>query len=463
MKKVLIANRGEIALRIIRTCKEMGLETVVVYSTADRNSLPVLLADEAICIGTAQVLDSYINIPRIFAACEISSADAIHPGYGFLAENQHFAKMCEKAGITFIGPSSSNIKKLGDKVEAKKIAQKAGAPTVPGNASAPANVSQALAEAKDLGFPVVLKAVAGGGGKGIRFCYEEEEFVRLFAFAKNEAEKSFGDGRIYLEKLIVDPRHIEVQILADRFGQVIHLGERDCSTQRRRQKLIEESPSPILTTQQRAKVTEAAVKLCKEAGYDSVGTVEFLLDRDGNFYFMEVNTRIQVEHCVTEMVTGIDLIEEQIRVARGEKLRYRQSDINCTGHAIEFRINAEDPANNFSPCPGSIEYYSAPGGRNIRIDSHCYTGCTIPPYYDSMIAKLIVYGKNRNDAIERGKRALSEFLIGDIKTTIPFHQKMLTFEPFLTGELSINMIDQLMDQGKLQFHAVVSTQDELSP
>lgn len=451
MKKVLIANRGEIALRIIRTCKEMGIATVVVYSTADRHSLPVLLADEAICIGEAPAVDSYLNIPRIFAACEVSSADAIHPGYGFLAENSEFARMCERAGITFIGPSSSLIRSLGDKVEAKRLAIASRVPTVPGKIQFLADDESALQEARILGFPLVLKAVSGGGGKGIRFCYEEKEFLRLYHFARLEAEKSFGDGRIYLEKLIESPRHVEVQILADQHGCVLHLGERDCTIQRRRQKLIEESPSPILSPRLRAQILDAAVRLCKHAGYHSLGTVEFLVDREENFYFMEVNTRIQVEHCVTEMVTGLDLVQEQIRIALGERLTYRQQDIVFSGHAIEFRINAENPAEQFAPSPGPLDYYLPPGGRGVRVDSHCYSGYQIPPYYDSMIAKLIVYGATREEAILRGQRALSEFLIGEIKTTIPFHKKMLTFPPFLRAEASIQLIDEWMESGQLQF------------
>jgi acetyl-CoA carboxylase biotin carboxylase subunit len=449
MKRVLIANRGEIAVRIIRACRDLGLETVAVYSTADKDSLHVLLADQSICIGPGPALESYINIPRILSAIEVSGADAVHPGYGFLSENADFARHCEKAGITFIGPSSDAIDCLGNKVEAKKIATEAKAPVVPGRIHAFFEPSEALDEARNIGYPVVLKARSGGGGKGIHILFDETGFVEKFYQAQQEAKKSFGDEALYVEKFIENPRHIEVQILADHYGTVLHLFERDCTTQRRRQKLIEEAPSPALTPQERNYVTQAAVRLCKKAGYNSVGTVEFLFDQSRTFYFMEVNTRIQVEHCVTEELTGVDLIKEQIKVAGGHKLTLAQEDIEMRGAVIEFRINAEDPCRNFLPSPGKMEIFQPPLGPNIRMDTHSFAGYTIPPYYDSMIAKLIVKGKDREEALIVAKRALKEFFVAPNKTTIPFHQLLIENEEFIKNKLTINTIDRWIEEGIL--------------
>jgi acetyl-CoA carboxylase biotin carboxylase subunit len=441
MKKVLIANRGEIAVRIIRACKDLGLETVAIYSQADAECLHVLHADEAICIGEAPSPKSYLKIPHIIAACEITGADAIHPGYGFLSENAKFASICESSGLTFIGPTSNAIGALGDKVQAKEIAKKVGCPVIPGSEGVIQTVDHGVEIANKIGYPVFIKASAGGGGKGIRIAYDEEDFKRKFHQAKTEAEVSFNNGDVYLEKMIENPRHIEIQLLADRYGHCIYLGERDCSIQRRRQKLIEETPSPILSSELRKKIGEAAVAIAKEANYHTVGTVEFLLDSDKNFYFMEVNTRIQVEHTITEEVTGVDLIVEQIKMAQGEKLTLEQKDVQIKGCAMQFRINAENPSNHFAPCPGTLEYYIAPGGPHVRVDSACYSGYKIPPNYDSMIAKLIVKGDNREQVIARAKRALKEFHIGNVFTTIPFHLNMLCNETFLSKEYSLLFID----------------------
>ena len=450
MKRVLIANRGEIAVRIIRACRDLGLETVAVYSTADKDALHVLLSDQAVCIGPGPAPESYINIPRILSAIEISGADAVHPGYGFLSENADFARQCEKGGITFIGPSSEAIDRLGNKVEAKKIATEAKAPVVPGRIEAFFEPVEALQEARNIGYPVVLKARSGGGGKGIHILFDENQFSEKFYQAQQEAKKSFGDDALYVEKFIQNPRHIEVQILADHHGNVLHLFERDCTTQRRRQKLIEEAPSPVLTPQERNYVTQAAVRLCKRAGYNSVGTVEFLFDQTRTFYFMEVNTRIQVEHCVTEELTGIDLIKEQIKVACGHKLSMVQDDIEMRGTVIEFRINAEDPMKNFLPSPGKMEVFQPPLGPNIRMDTHSFAGYTIPPYYDSMIAKLIVKGKNREEALTVAKRALREFFVAPNKTTISFHQFLIENEEFIENRLTINTIDRWIEEGLLK-------------
>lgn len=447
MQKVLIANRGEIAVRIIRACYDLGLQTVAVYSQADAEALHVLHADEAICIGEAPSHKSYLKIPNILSACEITGADAIHPGYGFLSENANFASICESCGLNFIGPSSQAIALLGDKAKAKATAKKAGCPVIPGSDGVIVDSKLALSEAKKIGFPVFIKAVAGGGGKGIRIAMSEDEFPKQFTAARAEAEVSFGNPDVYLEKMIVNPRHIEVQVLGDKYGNYIHLAERDCTTQRRRQKLIEEAPSPVLTAKMREQIGEAAVSVVKAANYWSAGTVEFLLDENRNFYFMEVNTRIQVEHTVTEELTGIDLVAEQIRVARGEKLRYKQKDIHFKGHVIQFRINAENPSHNFAPSPGKLEYYLPPGGPHIRVDSSCYSGYTIPPNYDSMIAKLIVRGKDRSEAIAIGKRALREFHIGGVHSTIPFHLYMLEDPQFLTANFDLTYIDKLIASG----------------
>lgn len=447
MQKVLIANRGEIAVRIIRACHDMGLQTVAVYSQADAESLHVLHANEAICIGEAPSHKSYLKIPNILSACEISGADALHPGYGFLSENANFASICESCGLNFIGPSPASIQLLGDKAKAKSTAKRAGCPVIPGSEGVIIELKQGLQEAKKLGFPIFIKAVAGGGGKGIRIAYDEHEFAKLFVAARTEAEASFGNPDVYLEKMIHNPRHIEVQILADKHGNYIHLGERDCTIQRRRQKLIEESPSPVLTPKLRQKIGQAAVSVVKEANYFSAGTVEFLLDNNQNFYFMEVNTRIQVEHTVTEELTGVDLIREQLSVAQGHKLSYEQKDIEFKGHIIQFRINAENPSHNFSPSPGRLEYYLPPGGPHVRVDSACYSGYQIPPNYDSMIAKLIVSGKNREEAMNIGRRALSEFHIGGVHSTIPFHLYMLQDENFRKGEYDLTYIDKLISEG----------------
>ncbi len=449
MKKVLIANRGEIAVRIIRACHDLGLQTVAVYSEADAEALHVLHADEAICIGKAPAAQSYLKIPNILSACEITGADAIHPGYGFLSENHNFASICESCGLEFIGPSHGIIARLGDKAQAKAVAKRAGCPVIPGSNGVVGTIEEALEEVKKMDYPVFIKAVAGGGGKGIRIAYSEENFKKQFAAARAEAEVSFGNPDVYLEKMIMTPRHIEVQVVGDKFGNYVHLGERDCTIQRRRQKLIEEAPSPFLTPRLRKKIGQAAISVVKEVGYNSVGTVEFLLDKDNKFYFMEVNTRIQVEHTVSEELTGIDLVKEQLSIAMGNKLQFRQREIAFEGHTIQFRVNAENPSNQFAPSPGQLEYYLPPGGPHVRVDSACYSGYKIPPNYDSMIAKLIVSGKDRNEAIMIGKRALKEFHIGGVHSTIPFHQYMLEDDNFLEGTYDLGYIDNLMSEGCL--------------
>ncbi len=447
MQKVLIANRGEIAVRIIRACHDLGLQTVAVYSEADAEALHVLHADEAICIGEAPSLKSYLKIPHLLSACEITGADAIHPGYGFLSENANFASICESCGLNFIGPSPQTIALLGDKARAKATAKLAGCPVIAGSDGVISDQKQALQEIKKIGYPVFIKAVAGGGGKGIRIAYHEEEFIKQFAAARAEAEANFNNPDVYLEKMIVNPRHIEVQILGDKSGNYIHLGERDCTIQRRRQKLIEEAPSPVLTPKLRQKIGQAAIDVVKSANYFSAGTVEFLLDQDHNFYFMEVNTRIQVEHTVTEELTGIDLVVEQLRIAQGKKLSHKQSDVQFTGHIFQFRINAENPAHGFAPSPGRLEYYLPPGGPHIRVDSACYSGYVIPPHYDSMIAKLIVKGKDREEAIAIAKRALREFHIGGVYSTIPFHLHLLEDKNFLELNYDLLYIDNLIKEG----------------
>lgn len=447
IQKVLIANRGEIAVRVIRACQEMGIQTVAVYSQADAEALHVLHADEAICIGEAPSAKSYLKIPNILSACEITGADAIHPGYGFLSENANFASICESCGLNFIGPSPAAITLLGDKAKAKATAKSAGCPVIPGSDGVVPDLKHGLAEAKKLGFPIFIKAVAGGGGKGIRIAYNEAEFAKLFLAARAEAEASFGNPDVYLEKMILNPRHVEVQVLGDKHGNYIHLGERDCTIQRRRQKLIEEAPSPVLSPKLREKIGQAAVSVVKKAKYFSAGTVEFLLDNKQNFYFMEVNTRIQVEHTVTEELTGIDLVREQLRIAMGHKLQYDQKSVGFKGHVIQFRINAENPAQNFAPSPGRLEYYLPPGGPHVRIDSACYSGYQIPPNYDSMIAKLIVRGKDREEAIAIGKRALGEFHIGGVHSTIPFHIFMLNDKNFHKTTYDLTYIDKLVEEG----------------
>lgn len=447
MKKVLIANRGEIAVRIIRACHDLGLQTVAVYSQADAEALHVLHADEAICIGEPPSNKSYLKIPNILSACEITGADAIHPGYGFLSENSNFASICESCGLEFIGPSPESIALLGDKSKAKATAKAAGCPVIPGSEGIVTDFDHAMEEIKKIGYPVFIKAVAGGGGKGIRIAHNEEEFKKHFIAARTEAEASFGNPDVYLEKMIFNPRHVEVQVLADKFGNYLHLGERDCTIQRRRQKLIEETPSPVVSPELRKKMGEAAIEVVKKAKYHSAGTVEFLLDKDHNFYFMEVNTRVQVEHTVTEELTGIDIVKEQILIAMGKKLEFKQKDIEFKGHIFQFRINAENPATNFSPSPGRLEYYLPPGGPHVRVDSACYSGYKIPPNYDSMIAKLIVTGKDRNEAVNIARRALREFHIGGVHSTIPFHIYMLQDQKFLSNEYDLAYVDTLMANG----------------
>ena len=450
--KILIANRGEIALRIIRACHEMGIRTVAVYSQADRNSLHVRFADEAICIGQSSSSSSYLNIPAIISAAEITDVEAIHPGYGFLAENAHFAEICESCKITFIGPTPENMRLMGDKMAARTTMQKAGLPIVPGSRAVIKDKEEALKTAKSIGYPVIIKAAAGGGGKGMRICHNDLTLVSSLLTAQTEAEANFGNSSVYIEKYIERPRHIEVQIIADRSGHIVQLGERDCSIQRRHQKLLEESPSPVVDSKMRRKLGELVLKGMKSIGYVSCGTIEFLLDeKTGNFYFMEMNTRIQVEHPVTEMVTGIDLIKEQIKVASGEKLKFSQEDIQIRGSAIECRINAEDPDNNFMPSPGKIESLILPGGPNVRLDTHIYAGYEVPSYYDSLLAKLIVRGNNRNEAIKTMRRALSEFHIGPIKTTIPFHLKLMDNPLFKKGDISTHFVqDLLANEGKTE-------------
>jgi acetyl-CoA carboxylase biotin carboxylase subunit len=446
--KILIANRGEIALRILRTCEEMGIATVAVHSTIDRHALHVQLADEAVCIGESPSSKSYLNIPNIIAAALTRNATAIHPGYGFLAENARFAEICADHQISFIGPTPEAIRAMGDKSTAKETMQRANVPTVPGSEGLLMSEREALIIAQKIGYPVMIKATAGGGGRGMRFVADESELPRLFQAAQGEAEAAFGNSGVYLEKFVVRPRHIEFQILADSYGNVIHLGERDCSIQRRHQKLLEEAPSPVLSPELREKMGTAAVMAAKSINYVGAGTVEFLLDASGAFYFMEMNTRIQVEHPVTEMITGLDLIAEQIRIAQGEKLQLTQDQVILKGHAIECRINAEDPDRNFRPQPGRISGYLPPGGPGVRMDSHVYTDYEIPPYYDSLIGKLIVWAPNRDAAIKRMKRALRECAITGVPTTIGFHQKILETPAFLEGEVYTNFVEQMMLSAK---------------
>ncbi len=439
-KRILIANRGEIAVRIIRTCRKLGVETVAIFSEADRNSLHVRLADAAVCIGPAESAKSYLHIPSVISAAEIADVDAIHPGFGFLSENSHFAEICRSLDIAFIGPSSEAMNKMSDKAFARELAKSSGVPILPGSEGKVPNVEEALRIAHTIGYPVIIKASAGGGGRGIRIAHNDASLRTGIQQASAEAEAAFGDGSFYIEKFLENPRHVEVQIVADEHGNVIHLGERDCTIQRRHQKLLEESPSPVVDKSTRKAMGEAAVNLAKACGYTNVGTIEFLY-QNKEFYFMEMNTRIQVEHPVTEMVTGLDLVEEQLRIASNEKLRWRQKDITFNGHVIEFRINAEDPERNFSPFPGQIDLFVPPYGDGVRVDTFAYSGYRIPPNYDSMIAKLIVKGKDRADAIAMGQRALSEFLIDGIKTTTQFHRKLLGNVNFVNNEYDINYID----------------------
>lgn len=445
--KILIANRGEIALRIIRTCQEMGIRTVAVYSTADQNSLHVQLADEAVCVGDAPVAKSYLNIPNIISAALTRGATAIHPGYGFLAENAKFAEICADHNLVFIGPSPEAMRKMADKATARETMQAVGVPTVPGSRGLITSEEEAVKLAEKIGYPVIIKATAGGGGRGMRVAKDAQELLKMLRTAQGEAQAAFGNGGVYLEKFIERPRHVEFQILADSQGNVVHLYERDCSIQRRHQKLLEEAPSPALTTALRSRMGAAAVKAAKVVNYVGAGTVEFLLDKNGQFYFIEMNTRIQVEHPVTEMVTGLDLIAEQIRIAQGQPLTFRQKDVELRGHAIECRINAEDPKQQFRPCAGTISAYLPPGGPGVRMDSHIYTDYTIPPYYDSLLGKLIVWGPNRAAAIRRMQRALGECAITGVPTTIPFHQQILRHEAFLRGEVYTDFIAQHLMPG----------------
>ncbi|HEY4416888.1 MAG TPA: acetyl-CoA carboxylase biotin carboxylase subunit [Verrucomicrobiae bacterium] len=446
-EKVLVANRGEIAVRIIRACKELNIRTVAVYSEIDANSMHVQMADEAICIGKAPSSESYLRIDRIISAAEIADVDAIHPGYGFLSENAHFAEICESCNIRFIGPSPHAMKALEDKAVSRALAKKAGVETPPGSEGIVENEKDALAIAKKIGYPVMIKAVAGGGGRGMRIAHNDISLVKGYHTARTEAEKAFGNSGVYIEKFIENPHHIEIQILGDNKGKIIHLGERDCSVQRRNQKLIEESPSPLLENKFRKlrdKIGKAAVRIAEAARYTNAGTVEFIVDDHGNYYFLEVNKRIQVEHPVTEEVTGIDLVKAQIEIAMGEPLKISQGDITFKGHSIECRINAEDPFDDFRPSPGRIEMYYQPGGRGVRVETHAYAGYTIPPTYDSMIGKLIVTGKDRRDAIDRMNRALSEYLITGVKTTISFQQAIMQDPNFRRGVYSTNFVEQLL-------------------
>lgn len=442
IKKLLIANRGEIAVRIIRACKELGIETVAVYSEADKDALHVQMADEAFCIGPKASKDSYLNVTNIVSVAKLTGTDAIHPGYGFLAENADFAELCEEVNVTFVGPSADAISKMGTKDVARETMKQAGVPIVPGSQGIIENVEEAVSLANEIGYPVIIKATAGGGGKGIRVARTEEELINGIKITQQEAATAFGNPGVYIEKYIEDFRHVEIQVLADNYGNTIHLGERDCSIQRRLQKLLEESPSPALDSEIREQMGEAAVKAAKAVGYTGAGTVEFIYDyREQRYYFMEMNTRIQVEHPVTEMVTGTDLIKEQIRVASGMELSLKQEDVVFEGWAIECRINAENPSKNFMPSPGEIKMYLPPGGLGVRVDSAAYPGYTIPPYYDSMIAKVITYGKTRDEAVARMKRALSEFVIEGIETTIPFHIKLLEHETFVSGEFNTKFLE----------------------
>ena len=443
--KVLVANRGEIAVRIIRACKDLGLKTVAVYSEADRNSLHLEFADEAICIGKASSAESYLNISRLISAAEVTDSDAIHPGYGFLAENPHFAEICESCGIRFIGPSAESIRLMGDKIKAKDTMRKAGIPLIPGSKTVINSKEEALAIAKEIGYPLILKAKAGGGGRGMRICHSDVRLVSALMTAQSEAEVAFGDSEIYMERYIENPRHIEVQLAGDKYGNMIYLGERDCSIQRRHQKIIEETPSPAVDAKMRKKIGEMCIKGVKSINYHSVGTIEFLLDNKGNFYFMEMNTRIQVEHTVTEEVTGIDLVKLQIQIAAGEKIKIKQEDIKIKGSSIECRINAEDPEKGFMPSPGEISFCYLPGGKDVRVDTHIYSGYRIPPYYDSLIAKVITKADTRKEALQKMDRALSEFLIEPIKTTVSFCRNVINNPDFKRGKYDTGFLTKLLE------------------
>lgn len=447
--KILIANRGEVAVRVIRACREMGIKTVAVFSKADRDSLPVQLADDAVCIGEAPSSESYLNIPAIISAAEIADVEAIHPGYGFLAENAHFAEICDSCQIRFIGPRPESMRLAGDKVMARTEMRKVGVPIIPGSKGAVRDQEEALKLAKKFGYPVMVKAAAGGGGKGIKPAHNDGKLISAFLTAQSEAEAAFGNRDVYIEKLIREPRHIEVQIIADQRGNVVHLGERDCSVQRRHQKLIEESPAPGFHSKLRKKLGDAAIKAAKAFKYEGAGTIEFLVDVDQNFYFMEMNTRLQVEHPVTECVTGIDIVKEQITIAAGEKLSFTQDKVTFKGHSIECRVNAEDPDNNFMPSPGMIQKWIVPGGPHVRVDTHAYAGYRIPPYYDSMIAKIITHGKDRKQAIDIMLRALREMVVSPIKTTVPLLERVLNRPRFREGAVTTNFVDSLFSQGNI--------------
>ena len=439
-RKVLIANRGEIAVRIIRACREMGIETVAVFSEPDRDALHTQLADEAVCIGPAKAAESYLNMENIISAAVSKQAQAIHPGFGFLAENSTFAAMCRECNIQFIGPSPEVIDQMGNKANARKMMKKANVPIVPGSEGTIDNAEEALEMAKKIGYPVMIKASAGGGGKGIRIVKNEKELIQAYESAKSETLAAFGDDKMYMEKVIEHARHIEIQILGDQFGNIVHLGERDCSLQRRNQKVLEEAPSIAISEKTRKEMGQAAVRAAKTVGYENAGTIEFLYDKDGNFYFMEMNTRIQVEHPITEMITGIDIVKEQLKIASGEPLALKQEDIIINGHAIECRINAENPKFHFAPSPGHIDFLLMPGGMGTRIDSAIYAGCDIPPFYDSMLAKVIVHGKNRTEAIEKMRRSLHEFVIEGVTTNIEFMEEILTNEKYIKGEFDTSFI-----------------------
>ncbi|MGZ8921074.1 MAG: acetyl-CoA carboxylase biotin carboxylase subunit [Limisphaerales bacterium] len=450
-EKILVANRGEIAVRVIRACKELNIRTVAIYSEADANSMHVQLADEAICVGKAASSESYLRIDRIISAAEIADVDAIHPGYGFLSENAHFADVCENCNIRFIGPNSRAMNALENKATSRNLAKKAGVPIPPGSEGLIQNEEEALSTAKRIGYPVMIKAIAGGGGRGMRIAHNDISLIKGYHTARSEAEKAFGNSAVYIEKFIENPHHIEFQILADNRGNIVHLGERDCSIQRRNQKVVEETPSPLIEHKfkdLRKKMGKAAIKIAEVAHYTNAGTVEFIVDDHGNYFFLEVNKRVQVEHPITEEVTGIDIVKQQILIAMGEPLRLSQSDITFKGHSIECRINAEDPFDDFRPSPGRIEMYYAPGGRGVRVDSHAYAGYTIPPHYDSMIGKLITYGKDRREAMDKMSRALGEYMITGIKTTIPFEMAILQDPNFRRGVYSTNFIEQLLGGGR---------------
>ena len=453
IQKILIANRGEIALRIIRACKELGIKTLAVYSEADVESLHVQLADEAICIGPAAGHQSYLKADRIISAAEIADVDAIHPGYGFLSENAKFAEQCESCNIRFIGPKSHAIRSMGDKAVARDTVRKAGVPVTPGSDGPVETEAEALAVAKKIGYPVIIKAVAGGGGRGMRVAHNDVSFVKELAQAKNEAEKVFGNGTVYVEKFIQNPRHIEFQILADSHGKILHLGERDCSVQRRNQKLVEEAPSPFVTPDLRKRMGKAAIRAARAAEYENAGTIEFLVDQNGDFYFMEMNTRIQVEHPVTEEVTGIDLIKQQILIAAGEKIPFDQKDITFNKHAIEVRVNAEDPGRNFAPCPGLIDLYYPPGGMGIRVDSHIYGGYRVPSHYDSMIGKIIAVADDRITAINRMYRALDETIIRGIKTSIPFAKAIMSDPAFRQGQATTGFVQEFLNRNPVSSYS----------